>query len=104
MLTNQWIEEEREAARSKVIPCDEEEVNGTVHELVHCDSGHCRMCGISLHNALPKVVLQMVRNEKMHQLFLVPCPKQRWLIRHIEGVRPQRLKQQFALRRWSETT
>ena len=44
MLTNRWIEEEREAARSKVIPCDEEEEN--VHELVHCDRGHCRMCSI----------------------------------------------------------
>ena len=38
----------REAACRKVIPCDEEKdtCNGTVHELVYCDRGCCRMCGI----------------------------------------------------------
>ena len=46
MLTNQWIQEEREAACRKVILCDEEEDTDTVHELVHCDRGHCRMCGV----------------------------------------------------------
>ena len=53
------------------------------------------MCGMRDVLAL----LQMVRNEKMHQLFLVPAPKQRCLIRHIEVVTPQKLKQQFAPRR-----
>ena len=31
---------------SRVIPCDEEEDTDTVHELVHCNREHCRMCGV----------------------------------------------------------
>ena len=65
-----------------MIPCDEEEENGTVHELVHCDSGHCRMCGISLRNALPKVVLQMVGNKKKSVLAIscaLPQSRDVWL-------------------------
>ena len=37
-------------------------------------------------------------------MFLCPASKRRCLILHIEGVKPQNLIQQSALRRWSDST
>ena len=34
-----------------------------------------KLCHAHCMGIIPKVVLRMLRNEKFHQLFLVPCPK-----------------------------
>ena len=108
MLTNQWIQEEREAACRKVIPCDEEEDTDTVHELVHCDRGHCRMCGVVTRWRCACTPQSGTASGKKRNdasaMFLCPASKRRCLILHIKGVKPQNLKQQSALRRWSDTT
>ena len=96
MLTNRWIEEEREAIRSKVIPCDEEEENVTVHELVHSDRGHCRMCSIATRWRCARTpqsgTADGKKQKKCGSYFLCTAPKQRCFIMHIEGVTPQKLK------------
>eukprot|EP00731_Ephydatia_muelleri_P014420 Em0008g140a len=98
MLTNQWIQEEREAACRKVIPCDEEEDTDTVHELVHCDRGHCRMCGVVTRwrcACTPQSGTASGRKRNdASAMFLCPASKRRCLILHIKGVKPQNLKQQ----------
>lgn len=108
MMTNRWIQEEREAACRKVMPCDEEEDNDTIHELVHCDRGHCRICGIVARwrcACTPQSGTTDAKKRKdASAMFLCPASKRRCLILHIEGVTPQNLKQQSALRRWSDTT
>ena len=105
MMTNQWIQKEREASSRKVIPCEEEEDNHTVHELLHCDRGHCRMCGVvTMAMCTPQsATTGGKKRSDGSAMFLCPATKRRCLIMHIEGVNPQSLKQQSALRRWSDT-
>ena len=107
MMTNQWIQKEREASSRTVIPCEEEEDDHTVHELLHCDRGHCRMCGVVTRWRCACTPQSVTTGGKKRSdgsaMFLCPATKRRCLIMHIEGLNPQSLKQQSALRRWSDT-
>ena len=105
MLNNKWIIAERNATCTSRSVQPEQDCN-VVHQLINCDRGHCRMCGLITRwrcECLPQSppAPGAKRRKDGSAMYLCPASKRRCLIQHIEGNAPVNLKKLAALQKWN---